>query len=129
MLWILGGVFIILHGLVHLWMATLSLRLVEFKADMGWTGESWILSRPLPEFTVRTIAGAGFILAALLFVISGVGVLAQAEWSRAWLVVSAVFSGILLLLYWDGSFEMIVQKGLIGLLIDIAVLAVVLAGK
>jgi hypothetical protein len=40
MLRILFGIFVVLHGLVHLWYVVLSQRLVEFQADMGWTGES-----------------------------------------------------------------------------------------
>ena len=35
MLRFLIGVFIVLHGLVHLWYVTLSQRLIEFQAEMG----------------------------------------------------------------------------------------------
>ena len=126
MLRFLAGIFVILHGLVHLWLVTLSLRLGEFKTDMGWTGESWLLSGFVGSSPLRIVASAGFILATLLYLVSGVGVLAQADWTRTLLLVSAAFSSLLLLIFWDGNPEMIVQKGLIGLLINIAVVVVVL---
>jgi hypothetical protein len=34
-----SGVFIVLHGLVHVWYVTLSQRWVEFQPEMVWTGE------------------------------------------------------------------------------------------
>jgi hypothetical protein len=49
MLRFLIGIFIVLHGLVHLWYVVLSQGLVEFEPEMGWTGESWLLSRLLGE--------------------------------------------------------------------------------
>jgi len=41
---ILIGIFILLHGLVHMWYVTLSQGWVEFQANMGWTGKSWLLT-------------------------------------------------------------------------------------
>jgi|SRR5690606_2485622 len=116
------GIFLVLHGLVHFWPATLTWRLVEFKPEMGWTGASFVLSRVLEESTVLTLAGVLFPLAGILFVISGIGVAMHADWARWLLTVSAVFSSLVLVLYWDGSTQMLVQKGLIGLVINVLVL-------
>jgi hypothetical protein len=57
-------------------------------------------------------------LATLAFVVSGAGTLVQADWWRSGLLGSAIFSSAMVFLYWDGSLEMIVQKGLIALLIN-----------
>ena len=43
------SLFIVLHGLVHLWYFTLSQRLVEFKPEMGWSGRSWIFTNFLGD--------------------------------------------------------------------------------
>jgi len=56
MIRVLSGVFFVLHGLVHLWYVVLSQRLVAFQADMGWTGESWLLTGPLGDVASRWVA-------------------------------------------------------------------------
>ena len=43
-------------------------------------------------------------------------------WWRTVLIVSALFSAVTTLAFWDGSAQYIVQKGLLGLLIDIGIL-------
>jgi hypothetical protein len=123
------GLFVILHGLVHLWFFTLSQRLVEFKPEMAWTGKSWIFSNFLGDSTVRFIASTLFVLAAIAFVISGVGIFARAEWWWQMLLGSAIFSSTILFLLWDGSMQLIIQKGLIGFLISLVTLIVLLLFK
>jgi hypothetical protein len=129
MLRFLIGLFIILHGLVHLWYFTLSQRLVVFKPEMGWTGKSWILSSLLGDSTTRLLAGALFVLVAIVFVISGVGLFVGAEWWRTALISSAIFSCAIILIFWDGSMQLIIQKGLIGFLISLVMLLVLLLPK
>lgn len=129
MLRFLIGLFIILHGLVHLWYFTLSQRLVEFRPEMGWTGRSWILSNLLGDSTTRLLAGALFVLVAIAFVISGVGLFFLAEWRWTALISSAIFSCAIILIFWDGSMQLIIQKGLIGFLISLVMLLVLLLLK
>jgi hypothetical protein len=116
------GVFLILHGLVHLWYFTLSQRLVPFQPEMGWTGKSWLLTNILGEYTTRTLAGLLFVLAAAGFVAGGLGYLIQMDWSRTVLIVSAVLSAVTTFVFWDGSAQYIVQKGLLGFFIDAGIL-------
>ena len=125
MLRFLISLFIILHGLVHLWYFTLSHGLVEFKPEMGWTGRSWILSGFLGDTIVRSVASTLFVVAAIAFMIGGVGTLLRAEWWRTILLGSAILSLMILFLFWDGSMQMVVQKGLIGFLISLAILLMV----
>lgn len=125
----LFGFFIILHGLVHLWYFTLSQRLVEFQPEMGWTGKSWLSSNFLSDSISRPLASALYILATIAFVVSGIGIFTSAEWLPPVLVGSAVFSSAVILLFWDGSTQMLVQKGFIGLLINVAILVALLVFK
>lgn len=122
----LTGIFIILHGLVHFWYVVLSYQWVEFKPDMGWNGQSWLFSSFLNQSTIRSITGVLFILAAIAFVISGIGIFIQADWLNTFILGSSIFSTLVLLLFWDGQLEMILQKGIIGVLINLVIIAVVL---
>ena len=126
MIKVLTGIFIVLHGLVHLWYLTLSQGWVEFQADMGWTGKSWLFTNLLGDQTTRTLASVAYTLAAIGFVAGGTGIFLQQEWLRPVLIGSAVFSSVIIVLLWDGSGQMLVQKGLLGLLINLAVLIAML---
>lgn len=119
------GLFVVLHGLVHLWYVTLSQRLVEFRPEMGWTGRSWLMSDLLGLPPAGSLASVLYVLATGAFVAAGAGVAVNAEWWRPVLMVAAVFSSTVLLLYWDGSMQMLVQKGLLGLLINVAVIILI----
>jgi hypothetical protein len=96
---------------------------------MDWSGRSWIFTNFLGDSTTRTLAGVLYVVATLAFVVSGIGIFARADWWRPVLVASAVFSAAIILLLWDGSMQLIVQKGLIGLLIDIGILVALLIFK
>ena len=115
----LVAVFLILHGIFHLWYVTVSLRLIEYKPWMGWSGESWLLTSSLGDGGARTIAAVLYSLAAMGFVASGVGLLMEQPWYRLVLVGSLVFSLIATLLFWDGknSTIMFVEILILGALI------------
>lgn len=125
----LFGIFVILHGLVHIWYVVLSQNLVEFKPDMGWTGESWLFTNLLGGPITRLAASICYALAAILFVISGIALISQAHWWRSVIITSAVFSAIVILLFWDGNSQLLIQKGILGLLINIGILFLVLVLK
>ncbi|MGD1995148.1 MAG: hypothetical protein PVH62_00090 [Anaerolineae bacterium] len=129
MLRLLIGVFVVLHGLVHLWYVVLSQRLIEFQPEMGWTGRSWIFSPLLGDAAARLVASVLYVLATIGFVAGGLGLLIRQEWWRSVVVGSAALSTAIVILFWDGSVNLVVQKGLIGLLINVAILVVVLVLK
>lgn len=126
MLRILIGLIIVLHGLVHLWYFTLSRGLVKFQAEMGWTGQSWIFTNMIGDATTRSLASMLYVLAALGFVAGGIGIFIQQNWWRPALVGSAILSSVIIILFWDGSTEMLVQKGMLGLLINLVILIALL---
>jgi hypothetical protein len=122
----LFGLFVILHGAVHLWFFTLSQRLVRFQPPMGWSGESWFFTDLLGDAATRALGGVLLLLATAIFLIGGAGIFLHLDWWRPALVAAAVFSSTILLLFWDGSPQMPVEKGLIGLAINGAILVLLL---
>ena len=50
-----SGLFIVLHGLVHLWYVVLSQKLVAFQPEMGWVGRSWLLTNVLGDSPTRSL--------------------------------------------------------------------------
>lgn len=122
---IFGG-FIVLHGLVHLLYFGQSQRIFELQPGMVWPDGSWAFARLLSEGATRSLASISLILAAIGFVIGGAGVFARQGWWRPVVVGAAILSAAIYLVFWDGKLQMLDNKGGIGLLIDLAILAAVL---
>jgi hypothetical protein len=123
------GLFLILHGLVHLWLFTLSQRLVEFKPEMGWSGKSWLFTGLFGDSTTRLLASILFVVAAVAFVLSGVTIFFRSDWWWSLLLGASIVSAVTLLLFWDGSVALIVQKGLIGFLISLVIFMFLLLAR
>ena len=120
------GIFFMMHGLVHLLYYGQSARYFELKTGMLWPDGSWVFSRFLGNEIVRNLASISLILAALGFIVGGVGILAGQTWWRVVVVGAATFSSILYILFWDGRMQNLDAQGAIGILIDIAILLAVL---
>jgi hypothetical protein len=119
--WVVG-VFFVAHGWAHVWYIILSQRLLEIKEEVGWTGESWLLSGFLGELVLRNVATVGYSMSLIGFMAGGAGLLLNQGWWRSMTLASAVVSLVTVVLFWDGKFSMLTEKGLIGLLIDVAVI-------
>jgi hypothetical protein len=126
MLRIIFGVFIVLHGLVHLLYFGQSARYFELQPQMVWPDGSWALSRLLGDEATRILASISCVLAAIGFVAGGIGILVRQAWWRPVVVGSAAFSAVIIVLFWDGVVQNLDDKGLIGLLINIAILVALL---
>jgi hypothetical protein len=118
----LAGLVILLHGLVHLWFAALARGLVAFKPKMGWSGKSWLVTGMIGDSATRSIAAVMLVIVTAGLSVGGVAFAAHQSWSRPLLLISAGLSAATLLLFWDGSMQLIVQKGLIGLTLDLAII-------
>jgi hypothetical protein len=123
---VISGVFLVLHGLVHLLYFGQSARLFELQAGMTWPDASWAFSKLLGDNSTRTLASVLCIAAAAGFVIGSAGILFGQSWWRTAVIVSAALSGVLYILFWNGRFQHLDNQGGIGLLIDAATLAAVL---
>ena len=120
------GVFVVLHGLVHLLYLGQSARYFELQPGLAWPDGSWALSRFLADPAARKLASILVALAAFGFVASGAGVLVKQVWWRPVIVVVATFSTAVYVLLWDGVLQIMDDKGAIGILINGAILAAVL---
>jgi len=81
---IIVGVFIVLHGLVHLLYFGQSRRFFELQPGMVWPAGSWAFSKLLGEGTTGWLAGIACILAALGFVAGGTAILAGSRGGARW---------------------------------------------
>jgi hypothetical protein len=119
------GVFIVLHGLVHLLYFGQSWRLFELQPGMTWPDGSWAFSGLLGDSATRLLASIACVLAAIGFVASGTGILVRQAWWRPVVVSAAAFSAVVFVLFWNGQMQKLDNQGGIGLLINIAILAAV----
>lgn len=122
----LFGIFIILHGLVYLLYMGHSLRYFELEPGLGWPDGSWVFSKLLGDEAARWLAGAFCAIAAIGFAAAGIGLLREQAWWDAVVVGVSVYSGVVFILLWNGRMQKLDAQGAIGILINIALLAVVL---
>ena len=120
------GVFIVLHGLVHLLYTGQSRRLFELQPGMVWPDGSWVFSRLLGDGTARSLASVLYTLAAVGFVAGGVGIFAKQAWWRPATIGSAIFSAVIVILFWNGQLQKLNDQGLIALIINTAILVALL---
>lgn len=120
------GVFMVLHGLVHLLYLGQSARYFELQSGMLWPDGSWAFSKLLGDETARLLANVLLGLAAIGFVAGGAGIFAQRGWWRPAVVGTAVFSAVVFMLFWDGGLQHLDDKGGVGILINLAILVAVL---
>jgi hypothetical protein len=120
------GLFIVLHGLVHLLYLGQSLRLFELQSGMVWPEGSWASSKLLGNEATKLLASTSCVLAAIGFVAAGIGILVGQAWWRPVVVGSAAFSTVVFILFWDGELQKLADKGGIGLLINIAIVVALL---
>lgn len=129
MLRYLFGTFILLHGWVHIWYIVLARRWVEYRPEMGWDGQSWLLSGALGDAALRGLAAVVYALAALAFTVAAIGVFTAAGWWRTVVLTAAALSTLAILVFWDGGSSSIVQKGLVGVLINLGLIVGVLLSR
>ena len=86
------GVFIVLHGLVHLLYFGQSRRLFELQPDMVWPDGSWAFSKLLGNEATRWIAAVCCLLATIGFVAGGAAILLGQVWWKPVVVAAAALS-------------------------------------
>ena len=123
---IAAGIFIVLHGLVHLLYFGHSRRLFELQPGLLWPDGSWAFSKILGDKPARMLAGVSCVLAAIGFVAGGIAIFAELAWWQPVVVGSAVFSAVVFILFWDGKRQMLDGKGLFAILINTAILVALL---
>ena len=119
------GVFLILHGLIYLLYLAHSRKLFELVPGLAWPENSWAFSTLLGHETTRLLACILCGLAAIGFVAGGAGVLSGQTWWRPIVISTAIFSSVIFLLLWDGGLQKLADQGGVGVLINIAIIALV----
>ena len=120
------GVFFILHGLVHLLYFGQSSRFFELQPNMIWPDGSWAFSSFLGVLGTRNFASILLVLAALGFGAGGIGLFTHQAWWRPVIIGTSVFSVVIFVLLWDGVMQMLDNKGGVGVLINLVILAALL---
>jgi hypothetical protein len=123
---VIFGIFIGLHGLVHLLYAGHSQRLLELVPGMTWPVESWAFSGMPGENSIRTLATGLLVLTALGLIAGGIGIAARQEWSRPLVAGVVAFSSLVFLLLWNGRLQGLDAQGGVGLLLSLLILIVIL---
>ena len=129
MIRILVGIFFALHGLVHLLYFGQSARFFELQPGMDWPDGAWALSSYLGTETVRMLANILLVIAVIIFVVGGAGVLFKQAWWRLAVIAAAFFSTAVYFLLWDGKFERLADNGWVGILINLVILVAILLFK
>ncbi len=126
MLQFIFGVFVVLHGLVHLLYFGQSARRFELRPGLDWPDGSCVFSKLLEDQTIRNLASIACVVAAIAFVAGGAGVFIGQSWWRPAIVAAAAFSSFAFLLFWDGKLRRLNDQGAIAILINVAILVAVL---
>src|SRR5512140_909327 len=79
---IIFGIFIVLHGLVHLLYFGQSARYFELTPGMIWPDGSWAFSRLLENGVTANLASISLILVAIALIAGGTGILFSQAWWR-----------------------------------------------
>jgi hypothetical protein len=116
------GVFLVLHGLVHLLYLGQSSRRFELKPGMVWPDGSWAFSKLLGEKHTRMLASAVLIVAAIGFLASGIGLLLSQTWWWSIVTATAIFSSLTFVLLWNGKLRHLDDQGGVGVVINGVVL-------
>ena len=123
---IISGIFLILHGMVHLLYFGQSIRLFELQKGMVWPDGSWVFARLFGNETTRILAGSACVIAAIGFIVGGIAIFASQGWYLPMAVGSAVFSSVIFVICWDRQLQALRDKGLIGILINLAIIIALL---
>jgi len=119
------GSFLILHGLVPLLYFGHSARYYELTPRLAWPDESWMLGKHIKTKNIRSMASILCIVAALGFIFGGIGYITEYLWIELVIGTTAVFSSLIYLLFWNGIFSNLDAQGGVGVLINLAIIALI----
>lgn len=118
---ILFGIFLFLHGLVHMLYVGQSARKFKLQPELTWPDESWVFSRFLPIFRVRILTNFLLTIATVGFLMSAFALLANLNWFQIALTITAIYSSLVYVLNWDAKFKGMDHQGFVGILINMTV--------
>ncbi len=122
------GIFIILHALVHAIYVGQALRWFELRPGMTWPDGSWALGS-LSDGAVRALAAISIGLCSVAMIVGAAGYLAGAGWGTWTVVGSATLVSAFHALLWSGKWSEFGDQGGYGVVINVAIAAVLLATR
>ena len=126
MIRIILGIFLILHGLVHMLYFGQSQKFFELQPGMTWPDGSWAFSGFLGNATTRSLASILLVMIAVILVLGGIGLFAKWELWRSIVIGGVLLSAVTYLLLWNGQMQRLDNQGFVGILINLAILAALL---
>ena len=123
MVHILLSIFVLLHGVVHLLYFGQSMRFFKLQSELTWPDGSWILDKLAKDRTIRNLGGILMIVSSALFFVGSFALFFNHYWHRPVLFVASVFSSLIYTILWDGKYQKLPDKGFIGVLINLAIIA------
>jgi hypothetical protein len=129
LIWIYA-LFVLGHGIAHMVYTSLAMGwLPKLENQSTWSGASWLLTGSLGLPTTRILGAIFFTAITVLFAFTAGAVGFKEPWAATWLLWTAVASSLGLILFWDGSPQDLISKGLIGVAINIGLLVALLVFK
>lgn len=122
----IAAILLFLHGLVHLLYLGQAARLFELQPGLTWPDGSWLLSKSLEDNAVRALASALCVATAFAFAVGAAGLALNLAWWRSVTVAAASISTILYIVFWNGRVHRLDQQGVIGIVLNAAILVVAL---
>jgi len=120
------GIFVIFHALVHAMYVGQALRWFELRPGLTWPDGSWVLSS-LSDTGVRLFAALSIGLCSLTMIVGATGYLANASWGGWVVIASAALMSVIHALLWSGAWAQFGDHGGYGVIINIAIIAIILA--
>ena len=117
------GIFLLLHGAVHLLYLGQSVRLFDLKPGMAWPDHAWAFGGVASPAPARVTAAGVCGAAAVGFVAGGIALLAGQAWWREVVLLTAVLATAGFLVLWDATVDDLPGQGAVAVAIN-AVLAV-----
>ena len=121
-----AGVFIFFHALVHAMYVGQAMQWFELRDDMTWPLGSRFLSS-VPENGLRLFAASAIGIASLALMAGAIGILLDTAWGDGVTVVAAAVLSLLHIMLWDGDLKTSPDQGLYGVIINVVIVAWVLA--
>jgi len=117
------GIFLILHGMVHLLYAGQSMRLFELQPELTWPDGAWAFTPLWGQKGTRILAAFFLVLVTAGFIASGVALFSDYWWFKLVVMATALFSTGFFFLMWNGEFKSVDDQGFGGILINLIILA------
>lgn len=121
MLKIIFGIFVLLHGLVHLLYFGHSQKLFKLQKGLKWPENSIVLKKYLSPGNISSIASFICIIATIVLVGGSILYFINNSLWKTTILTGTGISSLLYLVFWDGKLKKLDDNGGIAILINIAI--------